>query len=295
MVCDVFDEHCKICFGFGDKIPVEDVRYSVGGGASNVAVGLTYLGLNALLVSAVGDDVKGKDVLSHLSSHKIDTQYVFVDDKPTDQAIILSYTDERTIFTHNSNRKYDLSRVDFTGVDGVFLSSVGNKVGNLYDQIINLKKKHANLRLFYNPGSRELLNAYDEIQRLVPYMDFLIANVEEGCSILNSGLTRANIDIEDLMALLVKKGIKTVVLTDAVNGVYVATGGKFFHVDAVKTKVAEMTGAGDAFATGFIGGVLYKNDLEVATKWGVHSSSSVISKVGAQNGFLSFDEISRVK
>lgn len=291
LVCDIFDEHCKICFRFGDKIPVEDVRYSIGGGAANVAVGLKYLNVDVNLFTAVGNDVKGKDVLDHLNSHNIDTKYVNIDDKPTDQAFILSYTDERTIFTHNSNRKYDLSSVNFDEFDNIFLSSVGNKVGHLYDQIIQLKKDKVGLRLFYNPGSRELLNAYEEIQRLIPYVDFLIANVEEGCTVLNQGLKRSEIELDDLMNLLVGKGIKTVVLTDAVNGVYIGDNSGVKHIDSVKTNVVEMTGAGDAFASGFIAAILHEKDVNTAAKWGVHNSSSVISKVGAQNGLLTFDEI----
>ncbi len=294
MVCDILHEKCQVCFGFGDKVPVEDVRYSIGGGAANVAVGVTALGIETYLYSIVGDDLKGKDVLDQLKTHGVNSKYVFVDDLPTDQAFILSYTNERTIFTHNSNRKYDLTKVVFDDIGDVFLSSVGNKVSHLYDQVIQLVKDNVGLRLFYNPGSRELLNAYEDIQRIVPYIDYLIANVEEGCTILNQGLTRNNIEIEDLTNLLREKGIKTVILTDAENGVYVNSGAGFFHTDSVKTEVQEMTGAGDAFASGFISAILYGKDLHEATLWGVNNSSSVIKIVGAQNGLLNYDEITKI-
>ena len=57
LTCDINEEDCKLCVGFGDKIPIENVTEVYGvGNAPNVAVGLSRLGLKAALYSHLGDD-----------------------------------------------------------------------------------------------------------------------------------------------------------------------------------------------------------------------------------------------
>jgi len=56
----------------------------------------------------------------------------------------------------------------------------------------------------------------------------------------------------------------------------------------------DATGAGDAFGSAFVGGYILNNgDLEIALKFGIINSGSVISKYGAENGILRRKEIER--
>jgi sugar/nucleoside kinase (ribokinase family) len=51
-------------------------------------------------------------------------------------------------------------------------------------------------------------------------------------------------------------------------------------------KALEATGAGDSFGSGFISGLLKKDDVEYALDLGITNSESVIRKIGAQEGIL---------
>jgi sugar/nucleoside kinase (ribokinase family) len=290
MHCDLNTEECMISFGFGAKVPVKEVFYSVGGGAANTAVGLRNFGHEVSIASIIGSDTKGKDILGGLSCHQIDISNIEQDNNPTDQATIISYGIDRTIFTYGYARKYSIknNKADYSSV---YLSSVGSEVTELYKEIVQLKSAAKIQNLFYNPGSREIKNAREDMAELLTHVDHLIVNVEEGCGILNPGLKRSEIEIEDLMNLLNEKGPKNIILTDADNGSYTWSSGEFKHLKAIKTDVVEKTGAGDAYASGYIGAILHGYDIHKASQLGILNGAAVIKLFGAQNGLLLKDDM----
>ena len=288
--CDVNNKNCEVCFEFGKKLPVSKVHYGIGGGAANVAVGTSNLGLQTYIYSIIGKGHKGSDVEDSFKNHQVNCDYLLKDDNPTDQATIISYTVDRTVFTYNHKRHYTLKDVKDTFQE-IFISSIGDDVSEIYKELADLKEKITELRIFYNPGSRELKNQSNLVSELLTSVDYFISNVEEACMALNSGLKRDQIDVEDLTELLIEKGVKNVVMTDGVNGSYVANESSFNHVPAELTKVVEKTGAGDAYAAGFIASTLYGNDLVTSAKWGTLNSAAVIKEVGAQEGLLSLDKM----
>lgn len=292
--CDINSRESKVCFDFGAKIPVEDVAYGVGGGAANVSAALGKMETEPILCSILGEDPVGESVIKRLVAHNVNIDHLIKDEYPTDQAAVISYITERTIFTYNHDREYNLEKfasLNPAEYEWILVSSVGEKVELLYKQIIKLKEQNSKLKLFYNPGSKELNYSYEQIQLILPYVDYLLSNVEEGCVLLNRELSRNDIELKDLLKLLAtEKGIKNVVLTDAKEGVYYREFGEgnadIIHLNAIKTEVVEKTGAGDAFSAGFIAGIINGKEMMEASKWGIANSTSVIKKVGAQNGLL---------
>ena len=286
--CDINSKECKVSFGFGAKVPVKNVRYGVGGGASNVSVGLKKLGIQTYLHTTVGDDPKGVDIKNELGQLGVDLTYLKVDGFPTDQSAILSYFRERTIFTYSQKRKVTF---DVNSAEYIFLSSIGAEVAEIYSQVIKLKKKSPSPVLFFNPGSKELKNSRDEILNVLKYADYLICNVEEALVIVDPTLTRSQIEISDLLDILIQKGADNVVLTDGVNGSHALIDSQFHTIPIHQVEVAEKTGAGDAFASGFISGVVHGIPALDSLKRGAVNGASVITKPGAQNGLLDLSEM----
>lgn len=288
VTCDIGSHECKVSFGFGAKIQVSNVRYGVGGGAANVAVGLKKLGINSFLHSSIGKDPKGVDLKADLHDRGVDLKYLNVDDFPTDQSAILSYFKERTIFTYSHGRKIPF-RANFA--EYIFLSSIGGEVFDLYSKIINLKKKIPSPILFFNPGSKELKNARKGILDVLKHTDYLICNVEEACMIVDPTLSRNQVEVSDLLNILIEKGANNVVLTDGINGSYAHIDDQFLVVPVHQVEVIEKTGAGDAYASGFISGVLKGLSALDCMRRGAVNSANVISEFGAQNGLLDSSEI----
>src|SRR5688572_4932599 len=99
--CDINQEHCLICMRFGDKIPYEEVYVIPAvGNAGNAAVSAARLGLSTALVTNIGGDQNGKDILGVLKSEGISGEFVRVELKEkTNYHYVLWYEDERTILT----------------------------------------------------------------------------------------------------------------------------------------------------------------------------------------------------
>jgi len=149
----------------------------------------------------------------------------------------------------------------------------------------------------------------------------------------NKKLNNAKLDnINFLVSELLKAGPRVVVITDNKNGAYVGSYNlspisssgriknfpfkkdwrrisqgretnpyfsqegkcKILFSPASSDKQVDATGAGDAFGSAFVGGYILNNgDLEIALKFGIINSGSVISKYGAENGILGRKEIER--
>src|SRR3989344_6584962 len=57
-----------LAFEYGAKIEIEKAALSFGGGAANVAVSSSLLGLKAAIIAAVGDDDHAKSIIRNLKS-----------------------------------------------------------------------------------------------------------------------------------------------------------------------------------------------------------------------------------
>lgn len=86
-------------------------------------------------------------------------------------------------------------------------------------------------------------------------------------------------------------GPKYVVITDGLNGADCYDGEKFYHCEIFPAEAVEATGAGDAFASGFMGAVMHGLTAFDAVKWGMVNSASVVTKVGAVAGLLTVPEL----
>jgi len=284
-------EKGQACYSFGSKIPVDKVYYSAGGGAANVAVGVKKLEIATSVYSIAGDDIKGKEIKLQLEKAGVDLSNLVFDSNPTDQSAIISYSKDRVIFTYNFSRTYSLVDIPLT-FSAIYLSSVGNDVSGLYDDILKLKKNNPDILIFYTPGSKELKVARDSIAGFINSVDYLIVNLEEGIAILDPVLSISSVQSNDLLKLLQEKGAKNVVVTNGEKGSFaISEDYEIFEMPAIKSKVVEKTGAGDAYASGFIASIMHGFEVEEGMKWGTRNSSAVIKIEGAQNGLLSRSEI----
>ncbi|MBI2652809.1 hypothetical protein HYX00_05060, partial [Candidatus Woesearchaeota archaeon] len=96
--------------------------------------------------------------------------------------------------------------------------------------------------------------------------------------------------IEGLLLKLNGLGPKIVVITDGKNNLYVINEKHVYTAKPPFVKVVDTTGAGDAFASTFLCGIIRKNDIEFAVKLGIVNALSVIQHYGAKNILLSFKE-----
>jgi len=94
---------------------------------------------------------------------------------------------------------------------------------------------------------------------------------------------------------LQKLGPKMTVITDAENGASACSEDEYYEsgIYEIDKPIVDKTGAGDAFASGFLSAIIHGKTVDQALRWGVKNSSAVIREIGPMNGLLSIKELER--
>ena len=113
--CDINHDRCQLCMSFADKIPYESVYVLPAvGNASNVAVGAARMGLKTAMLTAIGNDRYGTDILGVYKKEGVATEFVRVNKGvPTNYHFVLTFKAERTILIKHEKYQYaDPSELD---------------------------------------------------------------------------------------------------------------------------------------------------------------------------------------
>ncbi len=287
VTCDVDEENCQISMRFGDKIPYQDVTIVKGvGNSPNASVSAARLGLNTGLVTDLGDDDVGAEIVDKLREENINTNYFTVHSgQKSNYHYVLWYESDRTILVKHEAYKYKwpLSHTD-TAPTWLYLSSLGAGTEDYHQAIIEYLKDHEEVKLAFQPGTFQLKMG-DKLKEIYARAEVVFMNVEEAKRLLNTTESK----IENLLEELSAWGPELTVITDGPRGAYLRKGNDnwFMPIYPDIAPPHERTGAGDAFASTFTAALaLGRSPLEALT-WGPINSMSVVQKVGAQEGLLS--------
>lgn len=289
-ICKIDTKECLIAFSYGDKIPVKNLEFSIGGNAANNAVGTKRLGINTGIVLTMGDDNVGELIVSRLKNEGVDLTYVIQQPSTSSNySTIISYSGERTIFVYHAPRSYEFP-VQLPVAPWVYLTSMGESFRPFYNHLIDWLSKNPTVKLAFNPGSWQMRAPYEEIKPIIERTHVIFVNREEA-----EKLTRfENRDRDrELLIALNKLGPKICVITDGSKGAiaYDSINGKFLKIGTLPVDAYERTGAGDAFGSGCLSALIHGKEIEEMLLWGTINSSSVIGYTGSQKGLLKESEL----
>jgi len=290
-VCEVNTKECLIAFSYGEKIPVKNLEFSIGGNAANNAIGTKRLGISTGIVLTLGDDNVGGMVVGRLKEEAVDVTYVIQQPATSSNySTIINYSGERTIFVYHAPRSYEFP-VKMPSPKWAYLTSMGESFRPFYIHMIDWIKANPAAKLVFNPGSWQMRSDYKDIQDIMALTHMIFVNREEAEKLTNFGKSSGK-DREILIALS-KLGPKICVITDGSKGslAYDSINGKFIKVGVLPVDAYERTGAGDAFGSGTLAALIHGKELQEALIWGTCNSASVIGYTGSQKGLLKLNEM----
>jgi len=287
-----------IALPFGGKIKVPKVIFTTGGGATNTAVTFSRQGFKTGCVCRVGNDVSGEEIRRELEREGVDTKFFQIDKKtPSAYSVIfLTKSGERTILSYKgAGDNISEKLIPWRKIKSrwLYLSSLaGNR--NLLLQAINFARKN-NVFLAINPGMGELIN-FKKSPHLLNNFDIFVLNQEEASFLTGIPFSKEKEVFEKLDDLI--QGL--VVMTKGPDGVVVSDGANLWRAGIYREKkLVDRTGAGDAFASGFVAALITKQvikvknrsvfrekDVETAIKLGSANATSVVEAIGAKAGIL---------
>lgn len=274
----IFYQHLEL----GSKLMLDNVIFSTGGNATNAATTFARQGLDTAYMWVLGHDIASQAITQTLDAEDIDLSGVVQDAayRASYSSVLLSPGGERTILNYHgtmvpvSGYPLELDRV--AEVDWLYVSSLGTM--GLLDNIVR-RAAQAGVKVAMNPAGSELAHP----KSLVPILDdvaILSVNKEEAQLLVDGHDT-----VE--LARRLTKFCPTVIVSDGPRG-SVATDGKTIVAAGMyaDVPVIDRTGAGDAFASGFVTKVIQGASLEEAVTFASANSTSVVQKIGAKDGIL---------
>lgn len=266
-----------ICYGevLWDLLPKGKIA---GGAPMNVAWHLNNLGIPVLMMSCVGNDLLGRELLEFLHTKQITTDFIDVmEDQPTgtasvqlDQKGTPTYTIETSVAWDFIT--YDVEDLDFVQESAALVygslaarSTVSRKTLLQLLSVAPLKIFDLNLRApFYTQDRIEHLLHLADIVKL---KDKELAEISSWYPILKSATTQ-----QQLEYLKSTFSLQEILCTQGKKGACYLNDDQFYQQAGFKIQVVDTVGTGDAFLSAFLKSKLHDKSpqwcLEMACAMG---------------------------
>ena len=267
---------------YGEDTPSKITTHG-GGAAGNVASWIAHAGTSASIVARIGNDSAGAAITSEFDDLGVDYSSLRKTSDATGVVVVVvDKKGERTMFPETGANSGlvvtdmpDLAGFDAAYVSGYALLNPRSRAGVL-DMIAVIKS--AGLPIFYDTVTVGAMKEVDRalIQSWLPLMDYVLPNEEEALYVadaadIDTALTKL---LELCPAVIIKRGPSGAIAQNR--------GGTRIDVDAIKTVVADTTGAGDSFAAGFIATKISGGDLSASVTAGVTLAAKCVANIGAR-------------
>lgn len=271
------------CFSRGSKMEIGKMYFDTGGGATNAAATFANLGLKTAVICRVGDDPAGEEVKKAMKQKKVDTQFMVTCSKHETgySTVFLAKNGERTVLVFRGASAFLTKKdVPIAKCQGgwIYLTSLNGNMDLLSWATKGAKRKKMQIAL--NPGGKEIRDK--KIYSILPQADVLILNKSEAEKLAKVKTREARF----LFLALHRHLNGIIVITDGDNGAYVSNRSQIFFANTEDVKRVNATGAGDAFGSGFVAGLIQLGDIKKALALAMINSQSVIQKMGAKKGLL---------
>jgi len=254
-----------------------------GGAAANVASWLAVSGTPAHLIARVGDDPAGKTVLAELDKYGVEHSQTIVPGANTGVVVVLvDALGERTMFP-DSGANSGLSLADLPALEGftaVYLSGYPlvnprSRSGAL-DILRTVKER--GLPVIFDPSTVGVLLevGLNQVREWLTLVDVVILNEEEAhfLSGKNNPVDAATDFLTLTPLVVIKRGGQGALAQ--------ARGTQLVQIPAIDVEVVDTTGAGDAFAAGFIQSWIGSADLQEGLNNGARLAAKCVSLVGSR-------------
>lgn len=273
--------HTDLCYHLGEKILIENLIFTTGGGGTNTAVAFSRLGLKAAFIGIVGNDHNGDLILQELKREKVD----FLGNiKPgtSGYSLILAGAKDRTILTYkgvnNSLSQRDVN-LNLFKTRWLYVSTMLGKSFKTAYKLIKYSKRH-NAKVALNLSPYLARKGLMKLSSLLKQADVLILNKEE------SALLTGKHNVREAIHEIARFAPAILVVTDGENPIYIYDREKI-HTKSIRAVTPiDRTGTGDAFASGFIFGLIKNKGIETSLNYGYKEAVSVLRHIGAKNDLL---------
>ncbi|MGJ4093502.1 ribokinase [Corynebacterium macclintockiae] len=267
---------------------------ALGGKGANQAAACAHMGVNTVLLSAVGNDPQGELALKQLREHGVNTDYIVISRQPTGRAFIMNDPSGENIIivTSGANELVSPAQQRET-VDE--LRRQGPVPIVLAQGELTPEHSAQLPKLVANSDSRLVLNLAPVTTRdpdLMAAADPLVLNEGEAAAVLGEAPGTPVEELTDRLRIIAR----SVVITLGQRGALILEkDAEPVHIPAVHVdRVVDTTGAGDAFCGTLAAALAQGETLVDACTLGAAAGALATQKRGAAVSYASENEVRRL-
>ena len=280
----------EIVVGMGEALwDVLPEGKKIGGAPANFAYNVSQFGLPSCVVSAIGDDALGKEIIENFTSKGLDQ---LIAEVPYPTGTVQVEIDQTGIPLYDIKENVAWDNIPYTEhLDALAKRTKAVCFGSLAQRNV-VSRETINHFLDTMPKDDDSLIVFDVNLRQGFYNKEILCKSMQNCNILKINdeelitVSRMfgypGIDLQDkCWILLGKYNLKMLILTCGINGSYVFTPGNVSFQPTPKVEVADTVGAGDSFTAAFIASILKGKSVTEAHTIAVKTSAFVCTQKGA--------------
>lgn len=280
----------EIVVGMGEALwDVLPEGKKIGGAPANFAYHVSQFGFPSCVVSAIGDDALGKEIIENFTSKGLDQ---LIAEVPYPTGTVQVEIDQTGIPLYDIKENVAWDNIPYTEhLDALAKRTKAVCFGSLAQRNV-VSRETINHFLDTMPKDDDSLIVFDVNLRQGFYNKEILCKSMQNCNILKINdeelitVSRMfgypGIDLQDkCWILLGKYNLKMLILTCGINGSYVFTPGNVSFQPTPKVEVADTVGAGDSFTAAFIASILKGKSVTEAHTIAVKTSAYVCTQKGA--------------
>lgn len=280
----------EIVVGMGEALwDVLPEGKKIGGAPANFAYHVSQFGLPSCVVSAIGDDALGKEIIENFTSKGLDQ---LIAEVPYPTGTVQVEIDQTGIPLYDIKENVAWDNIPYTEhLEALAKRTKAVCFGSLAQRNV-VSRETINHFLDTMPKDDDSLIVFDVNLRQGFYNKEILCKSMQNCNILKINdeelitVSRMfgypGIDLQDkCWILLGKYNLKMLILTCGINGSYVFTPGNVSFQPTPKVEVADTVGAGDSFTAAFIASILKGKSVTEAHTIAVKTSAYVCTQKGA--------------
>ena len=285
----------------GELVIAEELHPSIGGCAANTGIGLQKLGVSTSVIGKIGCDAFGDFVQSTLHSYGVNRKGVRRDAGATTSAtmVIVGSDGERSFIHHpGANARFEADDIDWNLLEGAKLLHIA---GHFLMANFDGQPCAEVLRRAKAMGLQTALDtAWDASGRwmqllapVLPHVDYFVPSYAEAwhCAheLIGAGeeIDESPQAVERVAQAFQELGPRVVALKLGEKGSYVCADEQGWHVPPFGVTSVDATGAGDAFAAGFLAGVVRGFDWPSCAELGNAVGACSVTHIGTVEGIRS--------
>lgn len=257
---------------------------STPGGIGNIAIVLSQLNCRVAIVGKCGNDIFGDLFIKDMVNHNV-IPYIIKDNSPT--GLLISFVDNSTersfIIARGANNTLTIEEIDkiFSSLQYKYLYATGYSLAHSpqRDAIIYAmeKAKQSSAIIIFDAGSYNIIDKnYEYFMKALKLTNILSCNLEEANALSHTYELKDTISYltEIVPIVIVRLGKKGCIVSDGQDTRSIPSQSQ--------VKAKDTTGAGDAFTSAFIYGLINGLDIYKSAYFANSFAAIKVTKMGSR-------------